>query len=111
ADRSTGVCRGYFSRRSFCHADHHRPAARTQRIGGVHRAVVLDLAVGTDGRLPVIAAFDRGACSQGAPFAGDFVATAAGLTGTSGEAKRLFGMSFQSFWMSAPGAFDVKYGR
>ncbi len=82
-DRSAGVCRADFSRRTFCHADHHRSPARTQRIGGVHGAGVLDLAVGTDGRLSVVAAFDRGPHSQGASDAGGFAAAAAGLTGFS----------------------------
>ena len=47
--------------------------------------------MGTDGRLPVVADFDRGAHSQGSSFAGGFAATAAGLTGTSVQAKRLCG--------------------
>ena len=47
------------SRRPFPDAGHHRPPARIERARGVHRAGVLDLAVGTDGRLPVVADPDR----------------------------------------------------
>src|SRR5260370_16082564 len=38
---------------------HHRPQTGTERTRGVHGACVLDLVVGTDGRVSVIAAFDR----------------------------------------------------
>src|ERR1700722_14685265 len=59
-DRAAGLCRTYFYRGAFCHTDHHRPPARTQRARRFRRARVLDLAVGTYGWLPVIAAADRG---------------------------------------------------
>ena len=45
-----------------------------ERARGIHRAGVLDLAVGTDGRVPVVAAPDRRADRQGASDAGRFAA-------------------------------------
>jgi ElaB/YqjD/DUF883 family membrane-anchored ribosome-binding protein len=65
----------------FVVTDHHRPPARAERAGGFHGAGVLDLVVGADGRLSVLAALDRGAGAQGAFDAGRFAATAAGLSG------------------------------
>ena len=62
--------------RAFHHADDRRPQARAQRARGVHRAGVLDLAVGADGRVPVVAAVDRGVDPQRAFDAGQFAAVA-----------------------------------
>ena len=59
AGRAARLCRDRLPGRAFHHADHHRPQAGAQRAGGLHRARVLDLAVGADGRLPVVAAPDR----------------------------------------------------
>ena len=70
----TGVRRDDLPGRPFHHADDRRPQAGAQRAGGVHRAGVLDLAVGADGRVPVVAAADRRADPQGASDAGRFAA-------------------------------------
>ena len=59
-DRAARLCRAYVSRRSFHHADHHRTPARIERARGLYFTGILDLAVGADGRLSVVAAFDRG---------------------------------------------------
>ena len=69
----------------------------------VHRAGVLDLAVGTDGRLPGLADPDRGADHQGPSAARRFAAVAGALTGrspvsasgTSRKAKRLWPMQYE----------------
>ena len=96
ADRPAGICRAYLSRGPFCHAYHYRPSARTQRPRRVHGAGVLDLAVGTDGRLPVIAAPDRGPHFQGICCRWRRRSCRAeGLNGTSREARRLCGTPSQ----------------
>ena len=107
-DRRSCFCRHHLPRRSFCHAHHHRPPARIERAGGIHGAGVLDLAVGTDGRLPVVAALDRGAGSQRASDAGGCAATSAGLSrvlpqGTSGNPARWprHDLSFRELLMSS----------
>ena len=107
-DRAAGLCRNYLSGRSFRHADHHRPAARAERARGIHRAGVLDLAVGTDGRLPVVAAFDRGPDPQGASDADGFAAAAAGLIRTElpSRARRLV---YGNGDISILGAFRCRY--
>src|SRR6185437_10025740 len=84
-DRRPAVCRGDLYRGSFCHTDHHRPQAGAERASGLHGAGILDLAVGSDGRLPVFAAPDRGAGAQGASDAGGLAAIAAGLTPTPAQ--------------------------
>ena len=65
----------------------------------LHRAGVLDLAVGTDGRLPVVADADRGLDSERASDADEFAAAAAGLIGfrrgTSGNPARFCRTSFR----------------
>ncbi|MGY4346272.1 hypothetical protein ACVWXM_002739 [Bradyrhizobium sp. GM7.3] len=54
---------------TFRHADHHRPAAGAQCARGAAGAGVLDLAVGPDGRVPVVAAADRRPDPEGASVA------------------------------------------
>ena len=49
----------------------------------LYRAGVLDLAMGADGRLPVVSAPDRGADSEGASVAGEIAAIAAGMMGSA----------------------------
>src|SRR5205814_6802788 len=83
SDGGAGLCRAYVPGGAFCNANDHRPPARTQRPRSVHRARVLDLAMGTDGWLPLIAAADRWADPQGASDARGLAAAAAGLTSGS----------------------------
>ncbi len=111
ADPRAAFCRHYLPGGSFRHADHHRPPARTQCVGGVAGAGVLDLAVGTDGRLLVVAAVDRGAGPQGAPDAGECAAAPTGLIGaaqrTPGNLREPGAFVPDNKY---PGAFDVEYG-
>ena len=74
--RACPVCRDDLSRRSFPDAGHRWPPSAIECARGVHRAGVLDLAVGTDGRLPGLADPDRGADHQGPPDARRFAAIA-----------------------------------
>ena len=69
----------------FVTPDHRRPPAGAECARGVHRAGVLDLAVGADGRVPVVAAADRGADREGASDAGRCAAVAGGLAGFDRE--------------------------
>ena len=89
------VCGDDLPGRPFHHADDRRPPAGAECARRVHGAGVLDLAVGPDGRVPVVAAADRGADPQGAFDAGRFAAVAARIRsgfarqGTSHSAGRL----------------------
>ena len=65
----------------FVTPDHHRAPPFAERARGAAGAGVLDLALGPGRRLPVVAAADRRAHSQGTPDAGRYAATAAGLIG------------------------------
>src|SRR5207248_6702402 len=98
-DGGVGLFRNCFPRRSFRHADHHRPASCTECARSIPRARVLDVAVGTDGWLPVVTALDRRAHPQGASVAGQFAAVAARMMdGTSITARRFSFVEGLSVW-------------
>ena len=88
------VCGDDLPGRPLPHADDRRPPAGGERARRFHRARVLDLAVGPDGRVPVVAAPDRRADREGASDAIRFAAAAGGLanpaSGTSHSTGRLF---------------------
>ncbi|MGX1345713.1 hypothetical protein AB7M73_010973 [Bradyrhizobium japonicum] len=80
-DGGARLRRHHLPGRALRHADHHRAQAFPERACRLHRAGLLDLAVGTDGSIPVVAAPDRRADPEGASAAGEFAAAAAGMTG------------------------------
>ena len=91
--RSCGVRRHDLHGRPFRNAGHRRSAAAIECARGVHRACVLDMAVGADGRLSGVADPDRRARSERA-FAARYVATTAAKLkafqrGTSSLKRRL----------------------
>jgi hypothetical protein len=87
------ICGHDLPGRSLPHPHDRRPPAGAERARRVHRARVLDLAVGPDGRVPVVAAPDRRADREGAFDAARCAATAGGLadvaSGTSPSTGRL----------------------
>ena len=70
---------------AFRHADHHRPATRAQCACRAAGAGILDLAMGPDGRLSVVAAPDRRPDPEGASAAAGFAAVAAGMRVSNSE--------------------------
>src|SRR4051794_34531888 len=73
--------RHYLPRGALHHPDHHRPQAGAECAGCLHRVGVLDLAVGADGSLFVLASADRCADPERTSVAGEFAAVSAGVTG------------------------------
>src|SRR3984885_1645238 len=112
-DRAARLRRAYVSRRSFHHADHHRTPARVERARGLYLAGILDLAVGPDGRLSVVAAFDRGVDPSRSFVVIDRTATTVDHFFACRFHTRNLPKpeTFLPISISTPGAFDAEYQR
>src|SRR5271156_2031453 len=112
-DRAACFRRPYVSRRSLHHADHHRTPAGIERARGLYLAGILDLAVGPDGRLSVVAAFDRGVDPSRSFVVIDRTATTVNHFVASRFHIRNLPKpeTFLPISISPPGAFDAEYQR
>ena len=102
------VCGHDLPGRPFPHPDDRRPPAGAERARRVHRAGVLDLAVGPDGRVPVVAAADRRADREGASDAVRCAATAGGLAEFPTSGTSHFNGAFVPQMNSIPGSFRCR---